>query len=71
MPIAPKISPSTRSGSDITEAIPWRMASSLQGVVFGSVSMSRLRLNWPVRIAVPEGPRPRSLSAQEMLSEST
>ncbi|MNQ39895.1 hypothetical protein D3C85_535340 [compost metagenome] len=71
MPMAPKISPSTRSGSDSTEAMPWAVAPSRQGAVFGSVSRLWVRLSWPVRIAVPEGPWPRSLSAQEMFSEST
>ncbi|MOA08000.1 hypothetical protein D3C78_1277330 [compost metagenome] len=71
MPRAPEISPSTRSGSDRNEAMPCLRAPSLQGRVLGSVNRLRTRLRRPVRIAVPVTARPRSLSAQEMFSEST
>ncbi|MDT4843740.1 hypothetical protein FQZ97_776750 [compost metagenome] len=71
MLMAPKISPSTQSGSASTEAIPCRMAPSRQGAVVGEVLKFRVILGAPLRMAVPVGPRPRAVSAQLMLSDST
>ncbi|MCY1371528.1 hypothetical protein D9M69_586780 [compost metagenome] len=67
---APNIWPSTFSGRDRIEAMPWVMAFSRQGLSLGSVRILRVMVGTPVRMAVPVVPRPRSLSAQLMLRES-
>ncbi len=70
MLIAPNALPSDIKGRTIEEAYPLFNASFRQGLKSGSVSMFLQMAGFPVRMAVPVGPRPRSVSAQVMFTVS-
>src|SRR4030042_3039379 len=62
--MAPKALLSAVRGRTMDDAYPRFIACSRQGAKLGSVSIFLHMLTLPVRMAVPVGPRPRSVSAQ-------